>query len=73
MRELNKIEKDELMINPIPQKTWLNHYQILWTAEENGNVVPLAPNDENVDPITMTELLEKLKSFKNRKSPGGTI
>ena len=37
IRNLNRTEKDNLQLNPIPEHTWLDYYQKLWTQQVKDN------------------------------------
>lgn len=71
LKKLNRDEKDDIQINPITGKVWLDYYTKLWTEEEN-NISPMITIniDNNVDPITIDELKSALKTCRNRKAPG---
>lgn len=67
---MNRTEKDDIQLNPISEKQWLEYYKELWTVENEHDCKKLATNNEYVDPITMDELRIVLKTFKNCKAPG---
>jgi hypothetical protein len=68
LKELNKTEKDNLQLDPISEKQWLDYYQQLWTDSDNEDITGLAMNDENVEAISIDELNTVLKNSKNRKT-----
>lgn len=70
LSHLCKKERDNLQLNLIPEETWLQYYQDLWTEKEETEEEILTQIDENVDPITFDELIIALNNFKNKKSPG---
>jgi len=37
IRNLNRTEKDNLQLNPIPEHTWLDYHQKLWTQQVKDN------------------------------------
>jgi len=37
IRNLNKTEKDNLLLHPITEHTWLDYYQKLWTQQFKDN------------------------------------
>ena len=69
LKKLVKNENDDLRLNPIPEKEWLDYYENLWTSHEHQNN-QTATNDINGDSIEIKELKDVLKTLKNRKSPG---
>lgn len=69
LKNLNKEMKDNVQLNPIAANEWLDFFETLWTTKEQDPFVWI-PNDVNVDPITLDELMLCLKQFKNKKSPG---
>ncbi|KAJ4436804.1 hypothetical protein ANN_16936 [Periplaneta americana] len=66
LTHLCKKERDNLQLNLIPEETWLQYYQDLWTEKEETEEEILTQIDENVDPITFDELLLALNNFKNK-------
>ncbi|KAJ4443242.1 hypothetical protein ANN_04910 [Periplaneta americana] len=69
LKKLNRNEKDDIQINPITGKVWLDYYTKLWTEDEN-NISPIIINiNNNIDPITIDELKSALKTCRNRKAP----
>jgi len=73
IRNLNRTEKDNLRLNSIVERTWLDYYQNLWTKQFNDKITEgkCAKLTENcVDLITMEELETTIKALKTRKSPG---
>jgi hypothetical protein len=69
LKDLNKETKDNVRLNPIPHNEWRQLYRDLWIYEEQ-DLFPIASNDENIEPITLDELLSALTQFKNKKEPG---
>jgi hypothetical protein len=69
LKDLNKETKDNVQLNPIPHSEWRQFYKDLWTNEEQ-DLFPIASVDENIDPITLDELLSALTQFKIKKAPG---
>ena len=62
-----------MQLNPIPEHTWLDYHQKLWTQQVKDNTTErkLEQRAENcVDLITMEELETTIKTLKPRKSPG---
>ena len=71
-------EKDNLQLNPIPEHTWLDYYQKLWTQQVKDNTMErkLEQWAENcVDLITMEELETTIKTLKpkNLQAQTGSI
>ena len=62
-----------MQLNPIPEHTWLDYYQKLWTQQVKDNTMERKweQRAENcVDLLTMEELETTIKTLKPRKSPG---
>ena len=67
IRNLNRTEKDNLQLNPIPEHTWLDYYQKLWTQQVKDNTTKRKWEQwaENcVDLLAM----EELETTKNTKT-----
>jgi hypothetical protein len=74
LKHPNWSNKDNMEINNIEDKKWINHYKNLWymNSLQNDNDEPettLTPSTEIVE-ISDEELEQSLKSMKNRKAPG---
>ena len=62
-----------MQLNPIPEHTWLDYYQKLWTQQVKNNTTERKWEEraENcVVLIIMEELETTIKTLKPRKSPG---
>jgi hypothetical protein len=73
IRNLNITEKDNLQLNPITERTWLDYYQKLWTQQLTDNTTEKLweQSAENcVDLIAIEELETTIKTLKPGKFPG---
>ena len=73
IKNLNRTEKDNLQLNPIPERTWLDYYRKLWTKKPNDTTTEgkgAKLTEKCVDLIRMEELDATLKTLKSKKSPG---
>ncbi|PSN30430.1 hypothetical protein C0J52_26791 [Blattella germanica] len=54
LKDLNKIEKDKVMTNPITIHKWETFYKDLWTTKDDESFC-LAQNDINIDPLNIDD------------------
>ena len=71
IKTLKRDERENVQINAVDEKTWIKHYKDLWyKEEEEEEEINQTRLINEVDSLTLEELLEEIKKSKNRKAPG---